>query len=72
MGEIASVGINQQTNSDYQVLRIGWASVLKTTLLRSRLLRGANIRYRYLSVSARKKLCMMSAFSNVVTFFSAA
>src|SRR5262249_56583803 len=38
----------------YQVLRMGWASVLKTTLSRFRVSRGANVRYRYFRVSARK------------------
>ena len=40
---------------------MGWASVLKTTLCRSSVDLGAYSKYRYFSVSARKKLSYMEA-----------
>jgi AcrR family transcriptional regulator len=47
-------GPRRRARARYQVRRIGWASVVKTTLSRSIASSGANIRYRYLSDSARK------------------
>ena len=37
-----------------------WASVVNTRFARSNLSTGANSRYKYLSVSAKKKLCIES------------
>src|SRR5258706_10603218 len=56
----------------YQFFCIGCASVLNTTLSKSSVLVGAKSRYEYLSVSAKKKLSMLSRFSLVRTSFSAA
>src|SRR4051795_12380141 len=53
------------------VLR-GCASVLKMCVFKSRVSCGANSRYRYFIVSARKKLSMSSRLVFRPTFFSAA
>ncbi len=56
----------------YQVLRSGCASVLNTTRSKSSVAGGANRRYAYFSVSARKKLSIWSRCSLVTTLLSAA
>ena len=53
---------SRSRRKNYQVLVIGWASVLKTTFVTSSVSDGANSRKRYFSVSARKKLSMRSVF----------
>lgn len=49
-------------------IRNGWASVLKTHSSKDMTDGGENRRYRYLRVSARKKLCIMLSFSPVFTW----
>src|SRR5579863_6864579 len=51
----------------YHVRLSGCASVLNVTWSKSRVVSGANSRYRYFSVSARKKLGIRSPFVFVVT-----
>ncbi len=52
------------------MIRKGWASVLKTHSSSGITDDGENSRYKYLRVSARKKLCILLSFSPVFTWDS--
>ncbi len=44
----------RRLTAGYQSFRMGWASVVNTTFVRSRVCAGAKSKYRYFNVSARK------------------